>query len=135
MRSWIIIIIIVIIDQLTKFYSKLFDFSFGFFRLNYVENTGAAFGILKGYNLLLILISIVVLVIISYYLFVIKNNYAVYGLGFILSGTIGNLIDRIFFGYVRDFIDFGFWPAFNIADSFITIGGIILLYLLIKDEI
>src|SRR3989344_5283856 len=113
MRSLILVFLIVILDQLTKFYSKSFNLNFEFFRSNYVENTGAAFGILKGYNSLLILISIMIMIIIIYYLYKIKNKYAAYGLKFILAGTIANLIDRIFLGYVRDFIDFGFWPAFN----------------------
>ncbi|GAF88347.1 unnamed protein product, partial [marine sediment metagenome] len=52
-------------------------------------------------------------------------------LGLVLGGTVGNLIDRLRFGYVTDFIDFGFWPAFNIADSAIVIGVIIFAYSLL----
>jgi len=52
----------------------------------------------------------------------------------ILGGTIGNLIDRLFRGFVVDFIDFSFWPAFNIADMAISIGAIFLIILLIKDK-
>jgi signal peptidase II len=53
-------------------------------------------------------------------------------LGLVLGGTIGNLIDRLHFGYVTDFIDFSFWPTFNIADSAVTIGAVIFAYRLIR---
>ncbi|MBI2668016.1 signal peptidase II [Candidatus Woesearchaeota archaeon] len=135
MKKWILTFLVVILDQLTKSYSNLIDFDFWLLSIRQIKNTGAGFGILKDYRFLLIFISIIVMFIAIYYLINAKNKYSIYGLSFILGGTIGNLIDRIFFGYVRDFIDFGFWPAFNLADSFITIGGIILVYLLITDKI
>lgn len=135
MKKWILIFLVVIFDQLTKFYSNNINFDLGLLNIRQIKNTGAAFGILKDYRFLLIFISIIVMIIAFYYIINIKNKYALYGLSFILGGTIGNLIDRIFLGYVRDFIDFGFWPAFNIADSFITIGGVILVYLLITNKI
>jgi signal peptidase II len=135
MKSYILIFFIVILDQLTKFYSKNINLDFKLFLLRYVENTGASFGILQGYRIFLILISIIVMIILIYYMFTIKNKYAIYAFSFILGGTIGNLIDRIFLGYVIDFIDFRFWPSFNVADSFITIGALILVYLLITKKI
>ena len=55
------------------------------------------------------------------------KGYGFYGLAFLLSGVIGNLIDRLLFGYVRDFIDVGFWPIFNLADSYNTTGVILLV--------
>ncbi len=135
MKSLILVFFIIILDQLTKIYSRFINLDLILFKINYVQNTGAAFGLLQGYTYFLTLISIIVAVVVIYYMFKVKNKYVIYGLSFILGGTIGNLIDRIFLGYVRDFIDFGFWPAFNIADSFITIGAIILIYLLITKKI
>jgi len=117
---WIALIIL-IIDQLSKFIARKY-FSF-------VENTGAAFGILEGKNLFLILISIAVALFVIYYL----NDHHYLELGFLLGGITGNLIDRIFLGYVVDFIDFGFWPSFNIADSFNTVAVILLIWRFRKD--
>ncbi|MDP6642152.1 MAG: signal peptidase II [Candidatus Nanoarchaeia archaeon] len=134
MKSYILVFFIVILDQLTKFYSKNINLDLKLFLLRYVENTGAAFGILQGYRYFLILISLVVMIILIYYLITIKNKSAIRAFSFILGGTIGNLIDRIFLGYVRDFIDFQFWPTFNVADSFITIGALILVYLLMTKK-
>lgn len=113
---WLVIILIVL-DQLTKY--------FLFTTINY----GAAFGILQGYNWLFILISLIVIIIcVKYY-----KRYRL-PLTFILAGTISNLIDRVFLGYVRDFIDVGFWPVFNFADSFNVIGVILLIYLFLKKK-
>jgi len=90
------------------------------------KNYGAAFGILQGYRILFIIVGIIVVFLVVYY----RNrleNIGLYGGLLLLSGTIGNLIDRIFLGYVRDFIDLGFWPSFNLADSYSTIGAILLV--------
>ncbi len=64
------------------------------------------------------------------YLPFLDNMLGKIGLGLILAGTLGNLIDRVRFGYVTDFIDFHFWPTFNLADSGITVGTIIVAYCL-----
>jgi len=60
------------------------------------------------------------------------NRLGKIALGLVLGGAVGNLIDRICLGYITDFIDFNFWPAFNIADSAIVVGSIILAYSLIR---
>ena len=65
--------------------------------------------------------------------FPLLNNWLTWaGLGLVLGGTVGNLIDRLRLGYVTDFIDFGFWPAFNLADSAIVVGVIIFAYSLLS---
>ncbi len=120
---------IVFLDQITKFLMK--DVHFGLF--NYVTNTGAAFSLFTGFNFILALISLVVIVFIVY--FYKKNSKLLLPLAFLLGGTIGNLIDRVFFGYVRDFIDLKFWPVFNVADSFNVIGVAIICYLIIRNKI
>ena len=53
---------------------------------------------------------------------------------FLIAGIIGNSIDRIILGYVRDFIDLGFWPVFNLADSFNVIGVLILMWIILKED-
>ncbi|MBW2989846.1 signal peptidase II, partial [Candidatus Woesearchaeota archaeon] len=96
--------------------------------LTYIRNTGAGFGILKGRNISLIFISIAVISIILFYLKkIIAEKQINIPVALVLGGAVGNLIDRIFIGHVIDFIDFRVWPAFNIADSAITIGAVWLM--------
>lgn len=120
---------IIILDQISKFLLK--DVHYGI--INYVTNTGVAFSLFQNGGIYLILISVIALFFIVY--FYLKYPKLVIPLAFILGGTIGNLIDRILFGYVRDFIDFKIWPIFNVADSFNVIGILILVYFIWKDRI
>jgi len=102
----------------------------GLFDLTLVLNDGAAFGLFKGKAVFFIFISTVVIAAIL--LYVLKNRGAGLlvssALGLVLGGALGNLADRIMFGRVVDFLDFQIWPVFNIADSCITIGAVILAY-------
>ncbi len=137
-----IIIIGVIVDKLLKVYvtSHLKDLPAkniipGILNLTYVENTGAAFGILKGHRYLFVGITIIVLVFTLYHLF--KGNiYGTFGLGAVslcISGTIGNLIDRVADGFVVDMFETVFveFPVFNMADALLNIGGVMLaIYIL-----
>ena len=132
-------LLIVIIDQFTKAWIRsnlalgqsLFDL--GFFRLTNIHNTGAAFGLFPGQSLPLAVVSLVGIAILLVCAFVIYYRHSPFlnnrldksALGFILGGTVGNLIDRLRFGYVTDFINFNLWPAFNVADSAVTIGVIL----------
>ena len=102
--------------------------------LTYITNTGSAFGLFKGLNLFFILFSIIVIIAIFYYLRkIVKNKKLLqFAVGLLLGGTIGNLIDRIVYGAVTDFIDFRIWPVFNAADSAVTISAILLIILLWK---
>lgn len=134
---------IIFLDQLTKFLVKQnFELSQSFpiikniLHFTYITNTGSAFGLFKGYNLFFILFSIIVIVIILYNLKKIKQNQKLmqFSIGLLLGGTIGNLIDRILYWHVIDFIDFRIWPVFNVADSAVTISVIILVFLLWKKE-
>jgi len=137
-------LLIVVADQLSKFWirSNLATgeslFEVGFLRLARVHNTGAAFGLFQGQSFLLTIIaSVAVAALLLYTLFFhhkfpfLDNRLGKLALGLVLGGTTGNLIDRIHLGYVTDFIDFNFWPAFNIADSAVVVGIIILVYSLI----
>jgi len=99
-----------------------------FLHLTYIQNTGAGFGILKGSNTILIFISLIIIGAILYYFNKITKEKSInLPIALILGGAIGNLIDRIFLGHVIDFMDLRIWPAFNVADSAITIGAIWLI--------
>lgn len=108
----------------------------GFINFVYVQNTGAAWGMLAGRPVFLIIVSILILAIyLGFYglrLKKLKNNVSItlaVSVGLIAGGCIGNLIDRIVFGYVRDFINFQFmdFPVFNVADIALTVGIIIMV--------
>lgn len=130
-------IIFLLIDQLSKGLISLYmnlNESFkltNFLSITYVHNIGAAFSILKGARWLFIILGIIALNII--YIFFIKdkklNNFEIIIYALMLSGIIGNIIDRVLYGYVIDFIDitlFNF-AIFNFADSFIVISVILLV--------
>ncbi|MBR2081555.1 MAG: signal peptidase II [Elusimicrobiaceae bacterium] len=102
--------------------------------LNYVENTGMAFGLFQNGNAVL---EIVMLLVIGYIIYSWREiaqygKWAQWGAVLILSGALGNLYDRITLGFVVDFIDFRIWPVFNAADSFITVGALLLAISLLK---
>jgi signal peptidase II len=133
-----IALFVLILDFLTKLLIRHYSPNFillPFLHIINISNTGAAFGILKGFRLLFIIIAVLVVAILSYYYKSIpeKTSYII-SLGLILGGTLGNLIDRIFYGYVTDFIAFSFWPAFNIADASLCVGVMILFIVVIKYD-
>lgn len=143
MMIFFIALIIVFLDQLTKFFVTR-NFSLyqsvpvikGVFHLTLVHNRGAAFGILKGQAPLFIFTAVIAIIMIYAGL---RNgahkklSVSTISLSFILAGAIGNLIDRILLGYVIDFLDFRVWPVFNVADSAITIGAILLGWSILKE--
>jgi len=136
-------IFIVLIDQFTKyliFYNhKIFlNKDFLLFKLDFVKNYGAAFNIFSGSRVFLSLISIFFSILIIYLMFRKNtlNSLDLYSYSFILGGTIGNGIDRIYKGFVIDFINLNIinFPVFNIADISINIGFIFLLYNIFKNN-
>jgi len=130
----IIVLLILSLDQLSKYIivhnlqlGQSIPVVKGIFYITLVQNRGAAFGVLKNQLPVFIITALVAIFLI---ISALKNKrykaiYA-FALALILSGAIGNLIDRVFLGYVVDFLDFRVWPVFNIADSAITIGAVIL---------
>ena len=118
----------------------------GFFNLTHVRNTGGAFGIFGGEkgglgSILFVIVSLIAIGAIVFLFFKVKENEKTLALSFslILSGAVGNLIDRLRYGEVVDFLDFHLssyhWPAFNVADSAICIGiGLMALELLKGDK-
>jgi len=93
----------------------------------YVRNTGVSFGLFKGYNWIFTLILILALIYFVFLFFKEKQYRLIYSI--ICAGIVGNLIDRLFLGYVVDFVNFHLWPIFNIADSAIFIGILWLIVL------
>lgn len=117
----------------------------GFFFLTHIRNTGASFGLFQEYSFQLTIVAFVAIGIVFFYAFFItrrypflKNMVSRAALGSILGGAVGNLIDRLRFGYITDFIGVGIWPPFNVADSAITVGVVVfagsLLYLIFGQK-
>lgn len=139
----LLIIFTVFIDQITKYLIRknlspheVINILPGL-NIVHVSNTGAAFGILRGAgNLFFIGISVIAIAVILYLLIKEKRHLLPYSL--ILGGAIGNLIDRITIGHVTDFIDLYVgrfhWPAFNVADSSLTVGIIILFIEILRTD-
>ncbi len=137
----------IISDQFSKFLiSKnidllpLYDPLFRGLNIVYVENKGVSFGMLSEYNIPFYL-GILSILISCYIIFLIiksERKFEICGLSLILGGALGNGIDRLVKGYVIDFIDIYFrrahWPAFNIADSCITVGAILFFYSAFKNK-
>ena len=90
-------------------------------------NTGSGFGLFPGANALLALLTAAVCAAIIYLLWRQPRSRAAAGLALVLGGALGNLGDRVVLGYVRDFLDLGFWPVFNLADAAVTVGAALLL--------
>lgn len=138
------IIILIIIDQVSKILISKYIIEYknivlipNFLNITYIKNFGAAFGILEGKRIFFIILTVLALAYLSYELY--KNRdkkYYLISLILVISGIIGNFIDRLFLGYVRDFISFKiFNPVFNIADSLIVIGVIIfIIYSVVGDK-
>jgi signal peptidase II len=142
----LIISSILVLDRLTKaFFTHMLSpgnsiaVIKGFFSFTLVYNRGAAFGMLKDQLPFFILTSVAAILFIIFHL---KKSTALEktALALVLAGAVGNLIDRVFLGYVIDFIDVHiehvfYWPVFNVADSAITIGACMLGWLLLRPAI
>ena len=123
------IAVIIILDQITKYIAKA--------SFNYTTNTGSLFGLFQGSSTLLIWFSLIVIGIFFFYYEKIQQSHLIVkiGSGLIIGGTIGNLIDRILYKAVIDFIDLKIWPSFNIADSALSIGVFLLIiYILFEGK-
>ena len=136
-------IFIFLIDQFTKYlifynYKTVINKNFLLFKLDFVMNYGAAFNIFSGNRIFLSCISIIFSILLTYLILskYTTKSFDLYAYSFILGGTIGNGIDRIFWGFVIDFINLNFinFPVFNFADISINIGFFILLYSIFKNK-
>jgi len=142
----IVAALVVILDQLSKLWiyanRPQLELLPGFLKLVYFENTGAIFGLFHNHTELFIALGIAGSVIILVFLYYFPPATTVGTLSFslILSGAVGNLIDRIRLGYVIDFIlihvqELFRWPAFNIADTALTVGIFVLIYYFYKSGV
>ena len=141
-------IIVVVLDQISKFYIQNnagvvsgTEVIPNFFYINYVKNTGAAWSMLSGKTTFLALISVVAIGVMLYFLMNYKkkgDKLVVYALTLMISGALGNLFDRLYFNYVRDFLDFyifGYdFPVFNVADMALTIGVCLLIIATLMED-
>lgn len=140
----IVIIGLIIFDQYTKNWAVVFlkdkpayNLINGILELNYLENQGAAFGVLPNQKIFFVFVAVVILSTVGYVLIKLPDHkkYTILHFLFslIVSGSIGNMIDRVRYDYVVDFIYFvrGNFPIFNVADVYATISAVILLFLLL----
>ena len=133
--------LVIFIDRVTKlFFDKLLNYGESlpvirnFLHMTLVHNTGIAFGFFKDQGIIFIIIPIVAIILLAVNIYYYRqNNEAlsrtyIVAFSLILGGAMGNLGDRIVYGHVIDFIDFRVWPVFNIADSAITVGAILIAF-------
>jgi signal peptidase II len=143
LASGMVAVVILITDQITKWAAETYltrlpeqsvPIVGDFFRLTYVANRGAAFGILQERTFFFVLVGVVVIgvIIASYRYFPVNGALLNMALGLQLGGAVGNLVDRVRYGYVVDFFDVGIWPVFNVADSAIVVGVGILAFRLLR---
>ena len=132
---------IVVIDRVTKLYftdllayGESISIIKNILHVTLVYNTGIAFGFFKDQGTVFIIIPIIAIILLVFNIYYYRQNNEALSRGYIiafsliLGGAIGNLIDRTFYGHVIDFIDFRVWPVFNVADSAITIGALIIAW-------
>ena len=112
----------------------------GFFSIYHVENKGAAFSLFSGATIVLIILSVLVLAFLHYYVLTEEKmtKWRIFGLGIVIGGIVGNLIDRILYGAVVDYLSFDIFgygfPVFNIADIGITVGFVILAINILRRD-
>lgn len=147
MMTAIIVVLGIIVDRLSKSWAlsilrdgNSIEIIKNFFTLEYLENRGAAFGVLQGKIIFLTVITIVVLIAIVYYIAKTKPKSKILriSLAFIISGAIGNLYDRIVHGCVIDFImlhykNVYYFPTFNVADMLVVVGTVMLAIYVLKE--
>lgn len=133
---------VILLDRLTKLIvlqlmtpTESIPLVGGLVRLTYVRNPGGAFGLFPGRQPLFFVAAVAVIGFILVYWLLVRPSdpWLVVGLGLELGGAIGNLIDRVAWGTVLDFIDFRFWPVFNVADSSVVIGLAMLLVAVVRQ--
>lgn len=134
---------VLIFDQVTKYFVRA-EFALyeskaiieDFFHLTYIENPGAAFGILANQRWFFIVATALIIVFIIFFMISMEKEEpkANLFLAMAVGGAVGNFIDRLMKGTVTDFFDFKVWPIFNIADSFIVVGMIVASFYVLKGE-
>lgn len=134
-------------DRVTKhFFSQIFSEGESIpvirniFHFSLVHNTGIAFGLFKDQGIVFIIIPVIAIVLLIYNIYYYRKHEErmdlmyVVGFSLILAGALGNLTDRVAYGYVIDFLDFRIWPVFNIADFAITIGALLIAFKCLRAQ-
>ena len=141
-----VIAVAVFADQLTKWLAVMFVKGAGsievipwFIDFSYVENRGAAWGMFSEHRWVFLVITSIALIAMPYFLFKYRKEHFLFGfsLSLVISGAIGNMIDRVFLGYVVDFLEAAFisFPVFNFADCCVTVGAALLfVYFVFLDK-
>lgn len=133
------VILLGVLDQITKWLAyrnkPSFDILGDFLKIEYTENTGTIFGLFENSNLIFMCLAVILCVVIALYMkkYVPKKSYKEKGFLLILAGGIGNLIDRIFRGFVVDFISLKWVGIFNLADAYIVLGVIFIIILELRE--
>lgn len=106
------------------------------FRITHVSNTGTAFGLFQNGSALFAWVAVIVALVLLYYNYTLPSGHMALrlALGLQLGGALGNLIDRVRLGHVTDFLDFSYWPVFNVADTSIVTGAILLGWLMWREQ-
>jgi signal peptidase II len=134
---------ITIADQIIKFLvvkymyiGQSIPFLGKLLKLTHIRNTGAAFSFFVGFSPYLMIVGLITITAVIYFHYRLpkKDRLAQIALAFVLGGSLGNLIDRIFRHSVIDYLDISFWPVFNLADIMINVGVILLILKLISKE-
>ena len=140
MYFYVPLVALLLLDQIVKYavrtnmvQGQSIPIISGIFHLTYIENPGAAFGILSNHRILFLVMTAAITGIMFYLYLQLRNKKSLtaFSLALVISGAIGNFIDRFFQGTVTDMFDFQIWPIFNIADICICVGLALLCYLLI----
>jgi signal peptidase II len=142
----LVALLILILDQATKFIIEAnvtyntswmpLEWLAPFFQITHIGNTGIAFGLFAGGSMIFALVAMVVTAVLLFYNYTLPAGHIGVRivLGVILGGALGNLLDRLRLGYVTDFLDFGPWPVFNVADMAVVFGSIALVWLMWQEE-
>ncbi|MBO5179750.1 MAG: signal peptidase II [Clostridia bacterium] len=134
-----LIALFILIDQITKIFATRLEESKviikGILNFTYVENRGAVFGLMQGSNYIMAVLSAIICIALIIYLAKLIKDKKTPSIGFymVIAGGIGNIIDRIFRGYVVDFIDTPFVATFNVADMLVVIGACFIILSQLKE--
>ena len=143
---FVVTAVVILLDQLSKYFVEIslpmyqsyapIPIIADIFRFTHATNTGAAFGIFPAGGSFFMVVAIVVGAVILYYNYTLPAGQMGLrlALGLQLGGAWGNVTDRFRLGHVTDFLDFGPWPVFNLADTSIVVGVIILAWLMFKEQ-
>jgi signal peptidase II len=128
----------IVFGKLEKTKNEVIEIISNILHFERVTNTGGFWGIFHGKNTLIMITNLCVfpLLIVLFYKFIFLSALTRTGLALIIGGAVGNIWDRIFYGYVRDFVAIVIirWPIFNLADVFISIGAILVIFYLLKEK-